>query len=131
MKREANEGEIINKKEIVNIDRLILSLKEPRVLHERSSIIIEDIERKITVIKSEREDVPTKSLDRSWKESKVTLEYCRHSIGKRVRIINPKRGEPNIGTIVAVGKLYVTVELTPSISRNRQVKNLRLIEYEE
>ena len=131
MKREAIENKNINKKEQVSIERVILSLKELKLLHERSSIIIEDIEREQAVITTEREKTLTKSTNKRWKESKVSLDYCRHSIGKQVRIINPKRGESNIGTIAAVGKLYVTVELTPTISRNRQVKNLRLVEYEE
>ena len=113
--------ENLDPNELVDVNQLILNVRELAELHERSKVLLANIERDIARIRR---------TDASWNESKVTLEYCRRHLGERVRIVNPKRGEPNIGTIVAVGKLYVTVQLTPELSRNRQAKNLRLIENE-
>ena len=48
-------------------------------------------------------------------ESKLTLEQYKRLIGRRVRIINPHKGEPDVGPITGVGKLYVTVKLTEKL----------------
>ena len=121
MKTGELNRETLDPKELVDVNQLILNVRELAVLHERSPVLLANIERDIAKIRRS---------DPSWNESKVTLEYCRRHIGDRVRIVNPKRGEPNIGTIVAVGKLYISVQLTPELVRYRQAKNLRLIEDE-
>ena len=64
------------------------------------------------------------------KERKVSLIECRTLIGHRVRIINPRRGEPTVGTITKVQALYVTVKLEGGTLRRRIPSNLRLIEDE-
>ena len=61
----------------------------------------------------------------------MTLEQCKRLVGRRVRIVNPHKGEPDVGVISGVGKLYVSVELTEDLVRNRQAKNIRLLRYEE
>ena len=61
------------------------------------------------------------------KETKVTLDQCRSSIGKTVRIINPKPGETDVGQIYGVGQLYVTVQLPNQTLKRRVASNLRLI----
>ena len=101
-------------------------LKELKIAQSRSNDIIRRLERKVLNL-SENTDtnrVPTG-------QTKVTLEQLKRLIGRRVRIINPHRGEPDIGTVSGVGKLYVTVKLTKELSRNRQAKNLRLLQYHE
>ena len=45
------------------------------------------------------------------KERKITIEECRNSVGRRVRITNPKVLEECFGTILKVGTLYVTIQL--------------------
>ena len=64
------------------------------------------------------------------KERKVSLIECRSLTGHQVRIVNPRRGEPNVGTIVKVQALYVTVKLEGGTLRRRIPSNLRLIENE-
>ena len=66
----------------------------------------------------------------STQETKFSLEEGRRLIGRRVRILNPSKNEPYIGTIAAVGKIYVTVELPGGTQRKRFTKNLRLMQHE-
>ena len=63
-------------------------------------------------------------------EAKVTLEQCRSKIGQKVRIINTKPGEPNVGKIHRVGKLYITVKLPDQTLKRRVADNLRLIHHD-
>ena len=64
------------------------------------------------------------------REIKFALEESKKLIGRRVKILNPSKNEPNIGTIATVGKIYVTVELPGGIQRKRIPKNLRLVQHE-
>ena len=101
-------------------------LEELKITQARSNEVIQRLERKIINLSRDTVDnrVPTG-------ESKVTLEQLKRLIGRKVRIVNPHRGEPDVGIVSGVGKLYVTVKLTEELSRNRQAKNLRLIHYHE
>ena len=63
-------------------------------------------------------------------ERKLTLEEYRVSVGKQVRIINPKHIRECFGTIIKVGSLYVTVELPNGEHKRRIASNLRLIQHE-
>ena len=60
-------------------------------------------------------------------ELKLNLEDYRNQIGNQARIINPKRGEDNIGKVTKVGKLYVLVQLPNGETKRRMASNLRLI----
>ena len=73
---------------------------------------------------------PDRKAKKAPSEVKITLNECRNLIGSRVRIVNPSPGEPNIGTILKVGKLYITVDLLNGIRRNRISSNLRLLKDE-
>ena len=63
-------------------------------------------------------------------DKKLTLESSKNNIGRSVEILNPKRNEPNIGTIDKVGKLYVTIKLPNGVYKKRIPKNLKLINHD-
>ena len=60
----------------------------------------------------------------------IILSECKNLIGRKVKILNPKTGEPHIGQISKVGTLYVTVTLPGDIKQRRAAKNLLLIQDE-
>ena len=108
------------------IQDLIEELEALKVAQSRSNQIIARLEAKISRLS--RNGGANRTVTG---ESKLTLEQYKRLIGRRVRLVNPHKGEPDTGTITGVGKLYITVRLTEELSRNRQAKNLRLLHYEE
>ena len=64
------------------------------------------------------------------KPRRLSLNSYRRHIGARVRILNPKTDEPNIGRVTKVGKLYVIIELTNNQLTRRIPKNIELLEHE-
>ena len=59
----------------------------------------------------------------------INLQECSQSIGKQVKVLNPRKGEPSIGFIQSVGKKYVTIGLPGHKDRRRMAKNLMLIDH--
>ena len=105
------------------IDEISQVLRDLKLAHEKTGKTLSDLSRRVENLKdSTRRIVITERM--------LTLQEYRYSIGKRVRILNPSKGEPNIGTVSAVGKLYITVDLGEGIKRNRIAKNLRLLDDE-
>ena len=90
---------------------------------------LKNISNKSGKVKSEN----TKSRNpksRQRVERRVSLEECRVSVGKPVRIVNPKNLQECFGTIIKVGNLYVTVELPNGEHKRRIASNIRIIEDE-
>ena len=112
------------KKEPVNISQLLRNVYELKLIQAQATKLIVLIDRDIKRLQRDGEAGVTT-------ESKATLNYFRGKIGKKVRIVNPRKGEPDVGIITEVGKLYITVQLTPELSRKRQAKNLRILDYED
>ena len=117
--RQGTEGQ-------AELQEIIEEIEALKVTQATTHRIIERLEEKVSrLVRNNRQSQVVIG------ESKLTLEQFKRKIGRRVRLINPHKGEPDTGTITGVGKLYITVELTNEVSRNRQAKNLRLLHYEE
>ena len=101
------------------IKELIRELEKVKISHTRTGKLLDNLKAKLDSL-----EVPGAVI----RERTATLEEYRYLIGKRVRIVNPSRGESNVGTIVATGKLFITVDIGNGITKNRVAKNLRLIE---
>ena len=61
-------------------------------------------------------------------ERKVSLEECHSLVGRKVRIINPKKLEECFGRITKVGTLYITIQLPNGSTKRRIASNIRLIQ---
>ena len=94
----------------------------------------QDIGRQIASITTDLRNLRLSSGNRSKDsphgDKNLTLESCRNLLGSRVYIVNAKINEPNVGEIVKVGKLYVTIKLDNNQLKRRIPKNLRLVEHE-
>ena len=80
--------------ELSEISELLQALV---LAHEATGKAIERVTNKI----AEFEDKLT-----PLRETKFSLEEAKKLIGRRVRILNPSKTEPHIGTVAAVGKIY-------------------------
>ena len=103
-----------------DIEEITKAIKDLKVAHKETGRIISYLTEKLEIIANDR---PKGTV----REYVVSLQEYKFYIGRRVRIVNPNKGEPNIGTITAVGKLYITVYLGRDLKRNRIAKNLRLL----
>ena len=101
------------------IEELARELEKVKISHARTGKLLNSLHLKIESLRSPKTEI----IERT-----VTLEECRYLLGKQVRIVNPGKGEGNIGTIIATGKLFITVDIGSGIKKNRVAKNLRLIE---
>ena len=102
-----------------DLKALIRDIEKLQIAHERTGKIIETLTEKVRSIQLSNSKVNERSF---------TLEESRYLIGRRVRILNPAKHEPNIGTILSVGKVFITVDLGEGLRRNRTAKNIRIIE---
>ena len=57
----------------------------------------------------------------------LTIADYRKKIGRPVKILNPKFGEPDQGNIEKVGRVYVTVKLPNGSFKKRIPKNIVLL----
>ena len=102
-----------------------------------------EVNNRILVVSQELKNISTgstrvKSEDTKYKatktrqrvERKISLEECRASVGKHVRIVNPKNLQECFGRIIKVGTLYVTIELPNGEHKRRIASNIRIIEDE-
>ena len=110
---------------ISEIEEIIESLQlEQRILGDRVEALkveIKEVARDCEALKAtERQTVAPQEI-------KLPLEEYRKHIGKKVRILNPKHGDCNYGTVTKVGKLYVLVKLPSGQERKRIASNIRLI----
>ena len=110
-----------NNQQGIDIEDLTRILEELKLTQTRTNQLILELEESISKGRKTKKRIT---------EVNLTLEQYRDCIGQRVRILNPASGEPNVGTITAVGKLYITVKLSSTLSRNRIAKNIRLIQHE-
>ena len=97
---------------------VIRELEKVKISHERTGKLLKTLSDKIERLQDNQQGIT---------ERNITLEESRYLIGEQVRIVNPHKGEKNIGSILAVGKLFITVDLGEGTKRNRVAKNLRLI----
>ena len=109
------------------INEITKTLNELVVFHEKAGETIDKLKEEVASLTSQKGKPRPTPIP---KESGVTLEECRYLIGRRVRIVNPGKGEENFGTIVSTGRLYITVELSDGTKKLRIAKNLRLIDHE-
>ena len=115
------------------------TLRNKQTKVEELSKVLEDLHSEQVAIsnriKEVAEELKALSLHskevepRRIKEHKVTLEDCRYLTRRKVRILNPKRGEGNIGEIQKTGTLYVIIELEDGTVKRRIASNLRLLEH--
>ena len=101
------------------IEELIRELEKVKISHARTGKLLDNLKTKLDSLRPPRTEII---------ERIVTLDQYRYLLGRQVRIVNPGKGEGNIGTIVGTGKLFVTVDIGNGIKKNRVAKNLRLIE---
>ena len=102
-----------------DLEEIIRDIERLKIAHNRTGKIIESLFEKVKLIQASDSEI---------KEKSFTLEESRYLIGRKVRIINPVKHEPNIGNILSVGKVFITVDLGQGLKRNRIAKNLRLID---
>ena len=102
-----------------NLEDVIRELEKVKISHEKTGKLIASLEAKIQRVQTNQKTTREKTI--------TLLEESRYLIGRQVRIVNPHKGEKNIGSILAVGKLFITVDLGEGNRRNRVAKNLRLI----
>ena len=98
---------------------VIRDLERVKISHERTGKLIENLSEKILLLQAPKEEITERSF---------TIEESRYLLGRRVRITNPAKREPNVGKILSVGKLFITVDLGEGLKRNRIAKNLKLID---
>ena len=110
-----------------NQDKVNKLRQEIRALRSEQESLSNKIERLSKELHTLSLETDQFQENQKTKESKVTLDQCRSKIGNKVRIINPKPGEPSTGLIHRVGQLYVTVKLPDQTVRRRIASNLRLI----
>ena len=99
-------------------------LQDLTLYHQKTGEAIERIRQELTSI------TDSKTKTSIVAEALVTTEECRKLIGRRVRIINPGRGETNVGIIESVGKIYITIILPNGTKKVRIAKNIRLLRHE-
>ena len=106
-------------------------------LLERQLQITSDIEvitkniRSLEISIRDKQRTKTPNENRAKKSpTKLTLDTCKTLIGSRVRIKNPKAGQPNEGRIEKVGNLYVIVRLNNNQTTRRIPRNLSIIHHE-
>ena len=112
-----------------SIEEIVRALEELKIRHQETGEIINKLIRDVETL---REGRPKQSdaKPRPRKELKVSKEDCESLLGREVRIINPSQGEPDLGYIHSVGKVFVTVIIEGGVRKQRIAKNLRLIKYE-
>ena len=110
-----------------NQDKVNKLRREIRALRTEQELLTSKIEKLCKELHTLSLETDQPQSSQRTKESKVTLDQCRSKIGRKVRITNPKSGEPNTGLIHRVGQLYVTVKLPDQTHKRRVASNLRLI----
>ena len=102
-----------------NIEEVLREIEKRKISHERTGKLITNLTQKVLSITEGKSEV---------RERVFTLEQSRYLIGEQVGIENPNKHKKNVGIILAVGKVFITVDLGNGLRRNRIAKNLCLIE---
>ena len=111
---------------ISEIEEIIENLQ---LEHKTLGNQLEGLKVEIKEVARDCEDLKTKKGQTpNEREIKLTLEGFRRHIGRKAKILNPKKGESNFGVITKVGSLYISIELPSGQRRKRVASNVRLIE---
>ena len=114
-----------------NIEHLTEALDELRLCHHQLGEAIQKLSLEINTY---HRSVPTKvspsRKNTRRREVKVTKEDCEGLIGSQVRIVNPGKGESDLGYIHSVGKVFITIVISGGVRKQRIAKNLHLLKDE-
>ena len=113
-----------------NIEHITAALEDLRLCHHQLGEAIRKLSLEVSTIERRQHRDSAIPKSRRTIEVKPSREDCENAIGSYVRIVNPGKGEPDVGYIHSVGKLYVTVVISGGTRKQRIPKNLRLIQHE-
>ena len=85
----------------------------------------------IQLLKGIQKQIEKLSIKSTETESKPQNDHQSLQIGNRVRILNPRIGQPSVGTIVKLSKYFVFVEIKPGYQIRRASKNIKRIQEDE
>ena len=103
-------------------------IKKVRDVHQRIGRELQELIEETEKLISEL-DISQEEGQINVTERQVSLESYRNLIHRRVRIINPPKGDLGYGIVKGVGTYFVKVILDSNGNTiNRAAKNVRLIE---
>ena len=112
-----------------SLEILTQALNQLKIQHSETEAIIKRIELGLDFLKEERSSSKSRKA-KTRKEYRVSKEDCEDLIGESVRIVNPGKGESDLGYIHSVGKVFVNINIEGGTRKQRIAKNIRLIRYE-